>query len=167
MPNERQCLGWSQRSTRHASRAICPPQSVYLYSTASAMDKWLSRSRRSGRTLQRLRQIADASHHIDSLILPACFFAQSAVISSAPCFSVQHRISPFDGLKWLIPLVTCHLGDRHVATTNCRCGRFRPRHLILSNRRFGASDPCRRRPKLGSNRKLPRRSLDCIRPNAQ
>ena len=23
------------------------------------------------------------------------------------------------------------------------------------------------RPKLGSNRKLPRRSLDCIRPNAQ
>ena len=25
----------------------------------------------------------------------------------------------------------------------CHCGRFRPRHLVLSNRRFGASDPCR------------------------
>ena len=42
--------GRSQRSTRHASRAICPPRSVYLYSTTSAMDKWVSRSRRSGWT---------------------------------------------------------------------------------------------------------------------
>ena len=49
MPNERQCLSWSQRSTRHASRAIYPPRSVYLYSTASAMDKRVSSSRH-GRT---------------------------------------------------------------------------------------------------------------------
>ena len=41
------------------------------------------------------------------------------------------------------------------------CDRFRARHLVLSNR-LGAQDPCRRsrrRPKLGCNPKLPRRSL--------
>jgi hypothetical protein len=39
-----------QRSTKHASRAIYPPRSVYSYSTASAMDKRVSSTSRSGRT---------------------------------------------------------------------------------------------------------------------
>src|SRR4029434_6063960 len=64
-----------------------------------------------------------------------------------------------------------HLGDCHVATTNYfPCGRFRARHLVLSNRRLGASYPCRRsrrRPKLGSNRELPCRRLGWVQPNAQ
>src|SRR6478752_6683390 len=59
---------------------------------------------------------------------------------------------------------------RHVASTDCcPCGCFRAWHLVLSNRRLGTSDPCRRNrrgAKLGCNRKLPRRILDCIWANA-
>jgi hypothetical protein len=59
----------------------------------------------------------------------------------------------------------------HVAKINyCHCDHFRARHLVLSNRRLGASDSRRRsrqRPELGSNRKLPCRRHGWVQPNAQ
>jgi hypothetical protein len=62
-------------------QAICRPRSVYLYSTASALDKWASRSRRSGRTCT----FANCGHRAPhgSFILSASFFGQSVVISRA------------------------------------------------------------------------------------
>ena len=54
---------WSRRLQRSTANApTCPLRSVYLYSTGSAMDKWVNRSRRSERTmdLQHPRQIRAA-----------------------------------------------------------------------------------------------------------
>ena len=54
-----QAQGATVAQTGHASRAICPPRSVCLSSTESAMDKWVSRSR-AQRADQRLRQPSEA-----------------------------------------------------------------------------------------------------------